>query len=94
MYISGPKHFSGKDIRNIRNNAHLSQSAFAAAMGVSKKTVEAWEAGTSNPTGPARRLLSLIEENPLYFDKTGIIAYKEPHAGFVDDETAHTPGSN
>lgn len=30
-------------------------------MGVSDKTVEAWEAGTNHPSGAASRLLSMME---------------------------------
>ena len=37
---------------------------FAAVIGVSTKTVEAWETGTNRPIGPARRMLSLIRINP------------------------------
>ncbi len=32
-------------------------------MGVSDKTVEAWEAGTNHPSGAASRLLSMIEKD-------------------------------
>jgi len=42
----------------------MTQSFFARYMGISKKTVESWEGGLSNPTGPARRLLSVLDENP------------------------------
>lgn len=52
------------DIKNIRNNIGLTQAMFAAVIGVSTKTVEAWEAGTNRPIGPARRMLSLIQFNP------------------------------
>ena len=31
-------------------------------MGVSKKTVEAWEGGRTHPTGPAFRLLNILEK--------------------------------
>lgn len=39
-------------------------------MGVSKKTVEAWELGRTHPTGAAYRLLEILEqgkENELDF---------------------------
>jgi len=54
--------YSGKEVRRIRNDANLSQTMLAKFMGVSKKTVEAWEHGTNSPTGPACRLLSIIDE--------------------------------
>ena len=38
----------------------MSQKAFAGYLGVSPKTVEAWEAGTNQPSGAASRLLSMM----------------------------------
>ncbi|MCR4763895.1 MAG: helix-turn-helix domain-containing protein [Lachnospiraceae bacterium] len=40
----------------------MTQAVFANYMGVSPKTVEAWERGRSHPTGPAYRLLSILEQ--------------------------------
>ena len=40
------------------------QAVFAAVIGVSTKTVEAWETGTNQPIGPARRMISLIQFAP------------------------------
>jgi len=56
--------FSGEDIKQIRNQAGLTQANFAYALGVSKKTVEAWECGRNNPNGSSRRLIQLIRDNP------------------------------
>jgi len=39
----------------------MTQSLFANYMGVSSKTVEAWEKGTNHPTGAAYRLISILE---------------------------------
>ena len=39
----------------------MSQKAFAGYMGVSDKTVEAWEAGTNRPSGAASRILNMME---------------------------------
>ena len=47
----------------IRNSTGMSQKIFASYMGVSDKTVEAWEAGTNHPSGAASRLLSMIEKD-------------------------------
>ena len=54
--------FSQKDIRRIRNHAGMTQTVFAGYLGVSKKTVEAWEYGTNKPNGSARRLLALLDK--------------------------------
>jgi len=39
----------------------MTQVLFANYMGVSLKTVEAWEKGTNRPTGTACRLISMLE---------------------------------
>lgn len=35
---------------------------FEKGIGVAKKTVEAWECGRTHPTGPAFRLLDILNE--------------------------------
>ncbi len=54
------KEYSSKEIRDIRKKAGMTQSVFASYMGVSIKTVEAWEAGRTHPTGPVFRLLEIL----------------------------------
>ena len=56
--------FSSEDIKQIRKQVGMSQIVFASSLGVSKKTVEAWERGRNTPEGPSRRLLQLIRDNP------------------------------
>ena len=51
---------SKDEIRELRKNAQMTQSVFADYLGVSVKTVEAWERGRTHPTGPAFRLMSLL----------------------------------
>lgn len=55
------KSYAPDEIKSIRRSTGLSQKAFAGAMGVSGKTIEAWEAGINHPSGAASRLLSLLE---------------------------------
>lgn len=43
--IEPVRSFSSKEVRDIRISVNLTQIAFAAVLGVSKKTVEAWECG-------------------------------------------------
>ena len=65
-YKIDPIHELNKEqIREIRLNAQMTQSVFADYLGVSVKTVEAWECGRTHPTGPAFRLMSLLAENNL-----------------------------
>ena len=62
-YIIEPvKKYSNEEIKTIRNKAGMTQAVFAEYMGVSSKTVEAWENGRTHPTGPANRLLYLLDE--------------------------------
>ncbi|WP_342528189.1 helix-turn-helix domain-containing protein [Chryseomicrobium sp. FSL W7-1435] len=58
--------FSPQDIKEIRKKVEMTQLLFAQTLGVSKKTVEAWEAGTNVPNGSAMRLLQLLEEQPTF----------------------------
>ena len=52
-------------IREIRMQAQMTQNVFANYLGVSVKTVEAWERGRTHPTGPAFRLMSFLAQNQL-----------------------------
>ena len=55
------KVYGAEEVKRIRNSTGMSQKTFASYMGVSDKTVEAWEAGTNHPSGAASRLLSMME---------------------------------
>ncbi len=50
--------------RRIRANVKLTQTEFAARIGVPVETVRNWEQGKRVPRGPARALLKLIEHAP------------------------------
>ena len=52
------------DVKSVRENAGLSQSAFAALLGVSVRTLQDWEQGRRKPTGPARALLRIAKKHP------------------------------
>ena len=43
----------------------MTQSVFANYLGVSVKTVEAWERGRTHPTGPAYRLMSFLAQKQI-----------------------------
>ena len=65
--------FSPIEIKSIRKAAGLTQALFAKYMGVSVKTVEAWEAGKNHPDGVSCRMLSLTKKNPSFPFDSGII---------------------
>src|SRR6202034_3127958 len=50
--------------RNVRSRTGLTQTAFAARIGVPVETVRNWEQGKRSPRGPARALLRVLEEAP------------------------------
>jgi putative transcriptional regulator len=56
--------FKTDEIKLIRQRTGLSQVMFAGSMGVSPKTVEAWENGRNKPEGASRRLLELVRDDP------------------------------
>lgn len=47
-----------------RNKTGLSQSQFAALIGVSVRTLQGWEQGRKQPSGAARTLLAIASTNP------------------------------
>ena len=53
--------YKAEDVVRTRKALNLTQSAFARALGVSSRTVEAWEAGRNEPSGAARHLLFLLD---------------------------------
>lgn len=61
---------------SARSNSGLSQAEFAAALGVSKRTLENWEQGRAEPTGPAKVLLNLVAKYP---DTVKRLARMHPH---------------
>ena len=65
--------FQPEEIRSIRHSTGLTQIMFAKYMGVSVKTVEAWEAGRNHPEGAACRLLSMTRSDPAFPQKSGIV---------------------
>jgi putative transcriptional regulator len=44
----------------------LSQAKFAKVLDVEVRTLQNWEQGHRNPTGPARALLRAIEKDPKH----------------------------
>jgi putative transcriptional regulator len=52
------------DVGKIREKTGLSQSRFAALLGVSVRTLQDWEQGRRAPSGAARTLLLVADKNP------------------------------
>jgi len=56
--------FPKEKIKEIRLKNNFTQEHFSEVLGVTKKSVEAWETGKRKPTGTAKRLFQLIEKDP------------------------------
>lgn len=52
------------DVKEIREKYQLSQTEFAALLGISVKTLQNWEQGRRNPRGAARVLLQVAAKHP------------------------------
>ena len=52
------------DVKAVRGKLGMSQTEFANAFGVTVSTLRNWEQGRRVPRGPARVLLSIIQQEP------------------------------
>lgn len=58
--------FNAKTIKTLRHQIGTTQAGLANLVGVSKRTVEAWESNRSEPNKSARKLLTLLlQDNSL-----------------------------
>ena len=63
VHVEPIKEYNAEEVKKIRLNTGMSQNVFASYIGVSCKTVEAWESGKNHPSGAASRLLNMMELN-------------------------------
>jgi len=52
------------DVKEIRENLHVSQKEFASYFGVSVRTIQEWEQHRRTPTTVARNFLKVIKKAP------------------------------
>ena len=71
------KEYTSTEVKGIRKSVGMSQRVFADYIGVSNKTVEAWEAGTNQPSGSASRILNMMELNNNVVVEFPFVAAKE-----------------
>jgi putative transcriptional regulator len=57
--------YSSEHICELRHRHHLSQAVFAAVLNTSLSTVQQWELGDKNPSGPSLKLLNLLDRKGL-----------------------------
>lgn len=61
---AGQVHVVSSPVIDARQKTGLSQSQFAALLGVSIRTLQGWEQGRKQPSGAARTLLAIASSNP------------------------------
>ncbi len=54
-----------RQIRALREREHVSQTVFANYLNVTPNLVSKWERGEKKPSGPALKLLSLVEKHGI-----------------------------
>jgi putative transcriptional regulator len=68
--------YGGPDVRRIRAATRMSQPVFARLLGVEKSAVAQWESGAKRPSGPALRLLEVLDpekpESPVVQVRRGM----------------------
>ena len=58
------------DVKEIRKSMEMSQGDFAAFFGFSKRTLQQWEQGRSEPRGVAKNFLLVLKDQPEMVRKT------------------------
>jgi len=65
LRVEAPKVYSAYEIKRLRLKEKASQAVFAAYLNTSVSTVQKWEIGEKKPSGPALKLLDLVERKGL-----------------------------
>ena len=70
--------YDARMVRKARNSLAVDQATFAAFLGVSSKTVQAWEEGQHPPNRMACRFMDEIQDHPdLYRRRLGSLSAAE-----------------
>ncbi|TMH68149.1 MAG: helix-turn-helix domain-containing protein [Betaproteobacteria bacterium] len=65
LRLEEPRAYSAYEIKRLRLRERASQAVFAAYLNTSVSTVQKWEIGENKPSGPALKLLDLVERKGL-----------------------------
>lgn len=68
--VALPPRYRSARIRRLRESLGLSQPLFARVLNVSVGTVRAWEQGARIPDGSSRRLVEVVEHDPIVIPRT------------------------
>jgi len=60
--------YSPQEIKQLRKKLQFTQTYFGELLGVSLKTIQAWESGINKPNGTALRIIQMLENDPSALD--------------------------
>jgi putative transcriptional regulator len=63
--IDVPPTFEPDEIKALRESQNVSQPIFARYLNTSTSTVQKWENGAKKPSGPAVKLLAIVQKHGL-----------------------------
>jgi len=63
--LAVPPQLDPRQIKQLRENNHISQPVFARYLNTSESTVEKWETGAKRPSGMALKLLAIVRKHGL-----------------------------
>jgi putative transcriptional regulator len=63
--LTAPPLLKPAQIKKLRQRLCVSQPVFARYLNTSESTIEKWETGAKQPSGMARKLLSVVEKHGL-----------------------------
>ena len=63
LALEPTKPVSPTEVARIRHKVKLSQTLFARYLNTSPSTVQKWETGAKRPSGPAAKLLRVVERH-------------------------------
>lgn len=63
--LTGVRSLTPRQIKALREREHVSQTVFANYLNVTPNLVSKWERGEKRPSGPALKLLSLVDKHGL-----------------------------
>jgi len=73
LIFEEPPVMTADKILKIRKKLSFSQAVLSKIIGVSPKTIEAWESGKNTPNGPSRLVLSLLDKDPKLPEKYQLV---------------------
>lgn len=63
--LAVPTEIEPNEIKQLRENNHVSQPVFARYLNTSESTIEKWETGAKRPSGMALKLLTVVRKHGL-----------------------------